>query len=133
MTKNLFNALTTLVNALQVEYLWVDALCINQADVHTERPQQVSLMGRIFESADEVLVWLGHYVRDVVDFHWSATTFVSAVEQLIEEKGEAYVFNRHISDPTLQPLLGGPPSLARLQKAMDYYGRCRIFDRAWVV
>lgn len=38
--------------------LWVDALCINQADVH-ERNSQVQIMGRIYSSANTVLVWLG--------------------------------------------------------------------------
>lgn len=38
--------------------IWVDALCIKQED-HAEKAQQVSLMGRIFHEAEEVLVWLG--------------------------------------------------------------------------
>ena len=39
-------------------YLWVDALCINQAD-NEERNRQVSIMGSIFKSAAMVLSWLG--------------------------------------------------------------------------
>jgi Heterokaryon incompatibility protein (HET) len=38
--------------------LWVDALCINQADV-VERGYQVSIMGQIYGKAKQVLVWLG--------------------------------------------------------------------------
>jgi hypothetical protein len=121
------------VDELKVEYLWVDAICINQADSHVERPQQLSLMGRIFESADEVLVWLGHYIRQVVDFHWSATSFLDVVKQVIDEMGPTYVHDRSILDPTLKSLLGREPSLIRLQTAMDFYGRCRVFSRTWIL
>ncbi|KAF2133065.1 hypothetical protein P153DRAFT_283907 [Dothidotthia symphoricarpi CBS 119687] len=38
--------------------LWVDALCINQDDVK-ERTQQVQLMGQIYQSCQEVIVYLG--------------------------------------------------------------------------
>lgn len=38
--------------------LWVDALCINQAD-GVERANQVALMGRIYKQACRVVVWLG--------------------------------------------------------------------------
>ncbi len=37
---------------------WIDALCINQADV-AERNAQVALMRRIYASATRVQVWLG--------------------------------------------------------------------------
>ncbi|KAL8717738.1 MAG: hypothetical protein Q9225_005049 [Loekoesia sp. 1 TL-2023] len=38
--------------------LWVDAICINQDDVH-EREQQVSRMGDIFSHASQVIAWIG--------------------------------------------------------------------------
>ncbi|KAL6712163.1 hypothetical protein ACN47E_000040 [Coniothyrium glycines] len=38
--------------------IWVDALCINQADL-SERSEQVQLMANIYKKASEVLVWLG--------------------------------------------------------------------------
>lgn len=38
--------------------LWIDALCINQGHVG-ERNHQVQMMGDIYRSATEVLVWLG--------------------------------------------------------------------------
>ncbi|KAI3390761.1 hypothetical protein diail_8699 [Diaporthe ilicicola] len=37
--------------------LWIDAICINQADLE-ERARQVSLMGRIFRQASHVLLWI---------------------------------------------------------------------------
>ncbi|KAK4129670.1 hypothetical protein N657DRAFT_677257 [Parathielavia appendiculata] len=38
--------------------LWVDALCINQADLD-ERASQVLLLQRVYHNADEVCMWLG--------------------------------------------------------------------------
>ena len=38
--------------------IWVDAICINQLDLQ-ERTQQVQLMGKIYEQAATVIVWLG--------------------------------------------------------------------------
>ena len=38
--------------------LWVDALCINQADLE-ERAAQVQLMRHIYEGADSIFAWLG--------------------------------------------------------------------------
>ncbi|KAF2802208.1 HET-domain-containing protein, partial [Mytilinidion resinicola] len=38
--------------------IWIDAICIDQSNVH-ERNAQVNMMGRIFDSARQVVVWLG--------------------------------------------------------------------------
>ena len=38
--------------------IWVDAICINQADAR-EREAQVQLMGQIFQFATSVYIWLG--------------------------------------------------------------------------
>jgi hypothetical protein len=57
--RNLMCALRTLqANFDLAPALWVDALCINQNDVD-ERNSQVALMGRIYENAAWVIVWLG--------------------------------------------------------------------------
>ncbi|RWA07059.1 hypothetical protein EKO27_g8045 [Xylaria grammica] len=40
------------------QHLWIDAVCINQADVD-ERSQQVAFMNRIYRQAATVYVWLG--------------------------------------------------------------------------
>ncbi|KAK3352256.1 heterokaryon incompatibility protein-domain-containing protein [Lasiosphaeria hispida] len=61
ITQNLHDALLRLQHAL-TGYLWVDALCINQADL-AERDAQVLLMGEIHSCATCVVVWLGREVR----------------------------------------------------------------------
>jgi len=40
------------------EFIWIDAICINQNDID-ERNEQVSLMSRIYASAQYVFAWLG--------------------------------------------------------------------------
>jgi len=41
-----------------VRYLWVDAICLNQAD-NDEKSIQVGLMGDIYRQARRILIWLG--------------------------------------------------------------------------
>ncbi|KAJ4424653.1 hypothetical protein N0V82_000581 [Gnomoniopsis sp. IMI 355080] len=41
-----------------VLYLWVDAICINQADLD-ERASQVALMARIYSECERTIIWLG--------------------------------------------------------------------------
>jgi hypothetical protein len=39
-------------------YLWIDAICLNQAD-EAEKSQQIPLMGEIYQQADKTLFWVG--------------------------------------------------------------------------
>jgi len=55
---NLYRALKELRLADRPRTLWVDSICINQLDL-SERNSQVRMMGRIFSSATQVVVWLG--------------------------------------------------------------------------
>ena len=45
------------------KYIWIDAVCINQGDL-AERSSQVSMMGKIYKSANLVISWLGREDRD---------------------------------------------------------------------
>lgn len=58
VTRNLHTALCHLRYTDGMRTLWVDAVCINQQDVN-EKNHQVRLMGRIYSTAEEVVVWLG--------------------------------------------------------------------------
>jgi hypothetical protein len=58
ITPNLAEALRRLRHTDQPRTLWVDQICMNQND-DQEKAQQVSMMARIYESAKQVLVWLG--------------------------------------------------------------------------
>ncbi|KAM6478082.1 HET-domain-containing protein [Trichoderma sp. SZMC 28011] len=57
--KNLYDALERLRLPDEERVLWIDALCINQAD-NQEKTQQVRLMGEIYSKARRVLIWLGN-------------------------------------------------------------------------
>jgi len=65
--------------------IWIDALCINQADVD-ERNAEVRMMADIYSSADKVLVWLGEGDSDS-DWFFDRTAdedFVAGLEALSE-------------------------------------------------
>jgi hypothetical protein len=61
----------------QYQYItfWIDALSINQSNVH-EQNHQVQMMGQIYSSAHSVWVWLGvadHAVNSDVAMHFLKT------------------------------------------------------------
>jgi hypothetical protein len=58
VTRNLHSALTNLREDLVARPLWVDAICIDQSD-DDEKSKQVQLMGKIYQEALHVMVWLG--------------------------------------------------------------------------
>ncbi|KAL9562961.1 hypothetical protein ACKAV7_012912 [Fusarium commune] len=55
---NLHDALLDLRHPRQNRVLWIDALCINQAD-NDEKSKQIMLMHEIYSQAQEVLIYLG--------------------------------------------------------------------------
>ncbi|KAK7179105.1 HET-domain-containing protein [Paraphaeosphaeria sporulosa] len=58
VTNNLHAALQSLRLPDKQRVLWVDALCINQADKE-EKSHQIAMMQQIYSSATRVLIWLG--------------------------------------------------------------------------
>jgi hypothetical protein len=56
--ENLWNVLLQLRKKHISRALWIDALCINQSN-YLERNHQVGLMGKIYQQAARVCVWLG--------------------------------------------------------------------------
>lgn len=58
VTENLYQALEHLRQELEDRILWIDAICINQDDLK-ERGHQVQQMASIYESARQVIIWLG--------------------------------------------------------------------------
>ena len=63
VTISLYSALASLRNHALERTLWVDAVCINQAD-EREKEQQIPLMAKIYGQAACVLVWLGENTDD---------------------------------------------------------------------
>ena len=58
ITKSANDALRNFRRSERLRTLWIDSICINQAD-RSEKRQQVSMMGRIYKKATRLLVWLG--------------------------------------------------------------------------
>jgi hypothetical protein len=58
ITQNLHVVLLRLQDYRFSRIIWVDAVCINQADVK-EKEHQIPLMAEIYANASRVLVWLG--------------------------------------------------------------------------
>ncbi|KAK0750654.1 heterokaryon incompatibility protein-domain-containing protein [Schizothecium vesticola] len=63
VTTNLAAALAQVWGVADCEYLWADALCINQSDTH-EKNHQVPLMRHIYGRSSRVLMWLGDASAD---------------------------------------------------------------------
>ncbi|MCJ1431020.1 hypothetical protein MMC27_000370 [Xylographa pallens] len=74
ITQNLSSALRCLRYPDRFRDLWVDAISVNQQDLH-ERGRQVRLMRDVFKGAYQVLIWLGeasddaYFIFEVVDRH----------------------------------------------------------------
>ena len=63
ITKNLHAALLRLRNHSIERIVWVDAICINQAD-DREKGHQVQYMAKIYGQASRVIIWLGEGTDD---------------------------------------------------------------------
>jgi hypothetical protein len=58
VTQNLHDALWQLRGLKESSPLWIDAICINQYNIH-EKSHQLKLMSRIYADASWVIIWLG--------------------------------------------------------------------------
>ncbi|ETS86291.1 hypothetical protein PFICI_00119 [Pestalotiopsis fici W106-1] len=77
-------------------YLWIDAICINQADIE-EKNYQVPLMADIYSAAARVLVWLGPGDQGTDRFmDWLLSSWRPAPGSSSERR-EAYVLNQPAS------------------------------------
>ncbi len=63
ITANLWAALRRLRRTKQERILWIDAISINQQNLD-ERSYQLSLMGEIYTSASEIMIWLGDSISE---------------------------------------------------------------------
>lgn len=79
--------------------VWLDALCINQADV-AERSSQVSMMGEVYRSCTKCLIWLGdaderielllHTLQFISDNHFGCSSELASNVMIVDfdqEKG----------------------------------------------
>lgn len=65
ITQNCYDALSSLYCEFGVHSVWVDAICINQADSEVqEKEQQILLMKDIYSQAGRVFIWLGKGTKE---------------------------------------------------------------------
>ncbi|KAK4169730.1 hypothetical protein QBC43DRAFT_198160 [Cladorrhinum sp. PSN259] len=98
---NLAYALAAL-RTTEPRLLWVDALCINQDNVH-ERNHQVRLMGDIYRRATTVLVWLGRPSQK-----WSSSV------------AGALRMAKRLGDNHPKPILSTPPPQPHVEHEPDF-------------
>lgn len=87
ITSNLLHFLQRIRDPRQVVAVWADAICIDQLAT-VERGHQVDLMGKIYATADEVLVWLG---EDDQDSAAHAFRSLNDINNAIQEEAELHL------------------------------------------
>ncbi|KAK0669102.1 heterokaryon incompatibility protein-domain-containing protein [Cercophora samala] len=130
ITQNLHSALKHLRRQDVPVVLWVDAVCINQADV-TERSSQVSNMPNIYKKASSTIVWLGDEsaaddARLCMSFFQDlgklSANSVSADDQLAASWRKRFEINRLVAD-----------FLDRNKDAIVFFLERPWFRRRWIV
>ncbi|MCJ1355342.1 MAG: hypothetical protein MMC33_005333 [Icmadophila ericetorum] len=133
VTQNLHDALLQLRNDAYTEYLWVDAICIDQRD-DVERASQIMLMGEIYSAAKEVIVWLGLESASLNGFRWVHEDFAM---KLAEKIGSKVVDGMEPWETTLShESFVGYQFEEHKSKWEDYcrfYNEHRWFGRAWII
>ncbi|KAM7198930.1 Heterokaryon incompatibility protein (HET) domain containing protein [Naviculisporaceae sp. PSN 640] len=130
VTENLYYAILRLARIGPVPPIWIDAICINQADT-AERSSQVSMMGEIYSSASRVVVWLGN--RDPhPTFLW-----IHANQKIVDFL-TAVCEGKRDQMPTREALQTiGLGSLHEWQDVWKEYARFyeqnRYFKRLWII
>jgi hypothetical protein len=108
---------------MNVDYLWVDALCINQND-EAEKSQQVHLMGRIYQAAEYVIAWLG-------DETWGSHIIYSTAASIFPNGGPAnsitYPTSTQFGDSSRNDLISRP----ELLRPVPYQGIQDIISRPY--
>ncbi|MCJ1392041.1 hypothetical protein MMC18_004908 [Xylographa bjoerkii] len=125
VTQNLFSALQALRKADYHRLAWIDALSINQKDVH-ERNAQVRLMASIYQAARQVVIWLGEEDDDTspaIDL--LSKIVVGANTQPRADTKEALKHN--------VALAGVPTSTHPSWKSMTRLLERPWFSRIWVI
>ncbi|CZR64315.1 uncharacterized protein PAC_14213 [Phialocephala subalpina] len=113
--ENLWQALCHIRQPQDEVRLWVDAICINQENT-TERNQQVSRMGTMYNQAEEVIVWLGPEKDE-------SSVAISFIKHTVESRSRGI------------PLLDLPLDLfssAEIRGTIDLFDR-DYWQRVWII
>lgn len=128
VTENLFDALWELRRSYVTDSLWIDAICIAQKNT-AERNQQVSMMGRIYRLAEEVIIWLGKDKTHIEDIKWA----ISDLLPMVKQQPEKYIKPGLLWDNNRMAKDDATAMEVRVVGAMRFMSRRRWFSRAWIV
>ncbi|MCJ1243107.1 hypothetical protein MMC30_000304 [Trapelia coarctata] len=124
VTKSLFGALQALRFPDRGRFLWIDAICINQKDVD-EKNVQVQLMASIYQSAFQVIIWLGEEAEDTVPAMDLLAKIATGGK--VDNAGDLERLTRNLI------LAGVPPTHHDPWKSLARFLARPWFSRVWVV
>lgn len=127
----------------QAAYLWIDAVCIDQANA-PEKGMQIPLMGEIYSRAGRVLAWLGADESRLQLFEWWHSAVYPRLKSVLDEGGAEGLrrlreanftdsgFWKEALGMTAEDVPGGswPSAWAGY---WAFYRSRRYFHRAWIV
>lgn len=144
ITRNLDVALRHLRYKKKPRYLWVDALCINQANIK-EKDIQVTKMGTIFATADSVVAWLGPKENNSD----KAMTWFQVIGRKLDADWETLTMRPRLSDATKELAVqqerenlktfeyikefGETPWTFEQARSVHFILIRPFFERAWIV
>ncbi|KAK0613989.1 heterokaryon incompatibility protein-domain-containing protein [Immersiella caudata] len=118
-----------------VNHVWIDSICINQADAH-DRSHQVSLMGDIYFKCSGTTVWLGKEEADP-GTKFVIETFIPKFLELHKKKGnQLAAMPSSCSHPDMEAELGKDVCEKWRKYHLLFFtflARRRWFSRGWVV
>lgn len=131
--RNAFEALARIRSHRFASHLWIDAICINQAD-QKEKEGQIPLMGEIFMHCEAVLVWLGEsdkHLQGFLDFNFGG--FGGALLRHVEKEGEDIFMGPALTEGEVREKLGVELDWGGVPAYREFYACRRWFTRGWVV
>jgi Heterokaryon incompatibility protein (HET) len=122
VTPHLYTGLQCIFELAESKSVWIDAICINQAD-DAEKAAQVARMWTIYGAATRVMVWLGPEEDD-------SDRAVDAIPDLCDKFAKIPKDTKLIKNP---PAFGLPPFKDRVWTAVQQVYRRAWFQRLWIV
>lgn len=116
---NLWNLLYHLRLFGETSFIWADALCINQLNLK-ERNFHVQLMGKIYQRAESVIVWLGLPSPERIEIR--AMDFIKEIAMVRKQYSDT-MFLKSYSKPELHH------RWENLERFTDHY----YWHRTWII
>lgn len=124
VTVNLESALRHLRSERFVRVVWIDAICLNQAD-DEEKASQIPLMNLIYQRAKSVVVWLGPSSHDSALAH----EYVCMVNEWVDPgRGAEITYADHFDKWPMHLFARLPLSLSEETRVFAFY---RLLARPW--